>query len=151
MDRVKTFAKYALWIILFWIFSDILIYVGINTMYKDMERIGSIPAGIQIQEVQSTKVNGRIKLTAEGEDLSGKFIKVDLYSSIGNLLGTQYLEIGDLGENEIKNIETYFKISETKSYEISVVDEAGESSEGFMDTAMTAMTVFVLVVKLLFI
>ena len=151
MDRVKTFAKYALWIIIFWIFSDILIYVGINTMYKDMERIGSIPAGIQIQEVQSTKVNGRIKLTAEGEDLSGKFIKVDLYSSIGNLLGTQYLEIGDLGENEIKNIETYFKISETKSYEISVVDEAGESSEGFMDTAMTAMTVFVLVVKLLFI
>ena len=149
MDTVKRFAKYAILLILFWIFSDILINIGINSMYKDMDQKGGTPEGIQVVEVQSTSVNGRIKLTAEGENLSGKFIKIDLYSDIDNLLGTQYLEIGDLGENEIKNIETYFKISETKSYEISVVDEAGESSEGFMDTAMTAMTVFVLVVKLL--
>lgn len=151
MDTLKRFAKYVLWIILFWIFSDILINVGINSMYKDMERKGDLPTGIQVIEVQSTQVNGRIKLIAEGEELSGKFIKVDLYSNIGNHLGTQYLEIGNLGENETKNIETYFKISETKSYEISVVDKAGESTEGFMDTAMTAMTVFVLVVKLMFV
>ena len=151
MDTMKRFAKYVLWIILFWIFSDILINVGINSMYKDMERKGNIPEGIQVVEVQSTQVNGRIKLTAEGENLSGKFIKVDLYSNIDNYLGTQYLEIGNLEENEIKNIETYFKISETKSYEISIVDEAGENSEGFMDTAMAAMSVFVLVVKLMFV
>ena len=151
MDTVKRFAKYAILLILFWIISDILINVGIDSMYKDMNQKGNIPEGIQVVEVQSTKVNGRIKLTAEGENLSGKFIKVDLYSDIDNHLGTQYIEIGNLGENEIKNIETYFKISETKSYEISVVDEAGESTEGFMDTAMTAMTVLVLVIKFLFI
>lgn len=151
MDTVKRFAKYAILLILFWIISDILINVGIDSMYKDMNQKGNIPEGIQVVEVQSTKVNGRIKLTAEGENLSGKFIKVDLYSDIDNHLGTQYLEIGNLAENEIKNIETYFKISETKSYEISVVDEAGESTEGFMDTAMTAMTVLVLVIKFLFI
>ncbi len=151
MDTVKRFVKYAILLILFWIISDILINVGIDSMYKDMNQKGNIPEGIQVVEVQSTKVNGRIKLTAEGENLSGKFIKVDLYSDIDNHLGTQYLEIGNLAENEIKNIETYFKISETKSYEISVVDEAGESTEGFMDTAMTAMTVLVLVIKFLFI
>lgn len=151
MDTVKRFAKYAILLILFWIISDILINIGINSMYKDMNQKGTTPEGIQVVEVQSTTVNGRIKLTAEGENLSGKFIKVDLYSDIDNHLGTQYLEIGNLGENEIKNIDTYFKIAETKSYEITIVDEAGESSEGFMDTAMTAMTVFVLVIKLLFI
>ena len=151
MDTLKTFAKYVIALVLFWILSDILIHVGINSMYKDMDRKGNIPSGIQVIEVQSTSVNGRIKLTAEGQDLSGKFIKVDLYSNIDNHLGTQYLEIGNLAENEVKNIETYFKIPETKSYEISVVDEAGESTEGFMDTAMTAMSVFVLVIKLLFI
>ena len=37
MDRVKTLFKYALWIILFWILSDILIYLGINSTYKDIE------------------------------------------------------------------------------------------------------------------
>ena len=151
MDTLKKFAKYIIALILFWIISDILINVGINSMYKDMNRKGNIPSGIQVIEVESTSVNGRIKLTAEGQDLSGKFIKVDLYSNIDNHLGTQYIEIGDLSENEVKNIETYFKIPETKSYEISVVDEAGESTEGFMDTAMTAMSVFVLVIKLLFI
>ena len=151
MDTVKRFAMYAIWIILFWILSEILINIGINSMYKDMDQKGETPEGIQVVEVQSTTVNGRIKLTAEGEYLSGKFIKIDLYSDIDNHLGTQYLEIGNLEKNEIKSIETYFKISETKSYEISVVDEAGESTEGFMDTAMTAMTVLVLVIRFLFI
>lgn len=151
MSRVKTFAKYALLIIIFWIFSDILIYVGINTTYKDMQNIGVLPTGVQVLQMQSTKVNGRIKLTVDNENLSGKYIKIDLYSDMGNILGTQYIEIGNIRENETKSIETYFKISDIKSYEISIVDEMGETSEGFMDTAMTAMTVFVFVIKLLFV
>lgn len=151
MSRVKTFAKYALWIILFWIFSDILIYVGINTTYKDMENIGATPTGVQVLQMQSTKVNGRIKLAVENENLSGKYIKIDLYSGAGNILGTQYIEIGNIRGDETKNIETYFKISDIKSYEISIVDEMGETTEGFMDTAMSAMTVFVFVIKLLFV
>ena len=151
MDRLKTFAKYAIWIILFWIFSDILIYVGLNTTYKDMQNIGTIPTGIQVSQIQSTKVNGRIKLSIENEELSGKYIKIDLYSDMGNVLGTQYIEIGNISKDETKNIETYFKISDIKSYEISIVDEMGETTEGFMDTAMSAMTIFVFVVKLLFV
>ena len=151
MDRLKTFAKYAIWIILFWIFSDILIYVGLNTTYKDMQNIGTIPTGIQVSQIQSTKVNGRIKLSIENEELSGKYIKIDLYSDMGNVLGTQYIEIGNISKDETKNIETYFKISVIKAYEISIVDEMGETTEGFMDTAMSAMTIFVFVVKLLFV
>ncbi len=151
MDRLKTFAKYAIWIILFWIFSDILIYVGLNTTYKDMQNIGTIPTGIQVSQIQSTKVNGRIKLSIENEELSGKYIKIDLYSDMGNVLGTQYIEIGNISKDETKNIETYFKISDIKAYEISIVDEMGETTEGFMDTAMSAMTIFLFVVKLLFV
>ena len=151
MDRLKTFAKYAIWIILFWIFSDILIYVGLNTTYKDMQNIGTIPTGIQVSQIQSTKVNGRIKLSIKNEELSGKYIKIDLYSDMGNVLGTQYIEIGNISKDETKNIETYFKISDIKAYEISIVDEMGETTEGFMDTAMSAMTIFVFVVKLLFV
>ena len=150
MDRVKTFAKYAIWIILFWIFSDILIYAGINSTYKDIESKGEIPAGIEVVQVQATTVNGRIKLKANNS-LSGKFLKVDLYSSSDNILGTQYIEIGNVSENQVKEIETYFKISEVKSYQITVVDEAGESTVGFMDTAMTALSVLILTLKVLFI
>ena len=150
MDRVKTFAKYAIWIILFWIFSDILIYAGINSTYKDIKSKGEIPNGIEVVQVQATTVNGRIKLKANNS-LSGKFLKVDLYSSSDNILGTQYIEIGNVSENQVKEIETYFKISEVKSYQITVVDEAGESTVGFMDTAMTALSVLILTLKVLFI
>ena len=37
MSRLKTFAKYVVWIILFLILSDILIYYGVNSTYKDIK------------------------------------------------------------------------------------------------------------------
>ena len=151
MDRMKTFAKYAIWIILFWILSDILIYLGINSTYKDMAQRGEIPSGIEVVQMEATSVNGRIKLKANDVLLSGKYLKIDLYSSTGVNLGTQYIELGNIKENETKEFETYFKISEVKSYEITVVDEVGESTEGFMDTALSALTVLVTLIKLLLI
>ena len=151
MSRMKTFAKYAIWLILFWILSDILIYLGINSTYKDIDRKGEIPAGIEIVEMQATTVNGRTKINVNDTNLSGKFLKIDLYSSTGVNLGTQYLEIGKVRENQSKEIETYFKISEVKSYEITVVEEMGQSTEGFMDTALSGLTVLVILIKLFFI
>jgi len=45
----------------------------------------------------------------------------------------------------------FLLISDIKSYEVSIVDEMGKSTEGFMDTAMSAMSVFMLVIKLAFV
>ena len=149
MDRLKTFAKYAIWLILFWIFSDILIHVGLNTTHKNMSQKGTTPQGIEIVQMQSTAVNGRIKLNIKNTDFNDKYLKINLYSSYDNLLGTQYLEIGNITENTSKTLETYFKIPEVKSFDISVVDEKGESSEGFMDTALSAMTILIATIKLL--
>ena len=149
MNRMKKFATYAIWLILFWILSDILIYLGINSTYKDIEPRGEIPNGIEVVQMQTTKVNGRVKLKVNEFALSGKVIKIDLYSSNDVNLGTQYIEIGTVKED--KEIETYFKISEVESYEIAVVDEMGESTEGFMDTALSALTVLGILIKILFI
>lgn len=149
MDTVKTFVKYIIWIILFWILSDFLINVGLKTTYKEMQKIGQIPSGIQVKEIKSTAVNGKINLIVNSTSLSGKFIKIDLYSSKDNLLGTQYLDVGEIKENQTKEIDTYFKISDVKKYEISVTNEKGESSEGFMDTAMSTLTVLLSVIRLL--
>ena len=129
MDRLKTFAKYIIWIILFWILSDVLIYFGINSTYKDIERKGEISSQITVNNAEATAVNGRINGTVtnnDQNDLSGKYIKVNLYSKSGNLLGTNYLQIGNLGVIETKNFETYFKMQNVKSYEISRVDEKTE-------------------------
>ena len=151
MDTVKTFVKYIIWIILFWIISDFLINVGLKTTYNEMQKIGQIPSGIQVKEIKSTAVNGKINLIVNSTSLSGKFIKVDLYSSKDNLLGTQYLDIGEIKENQTKEIDTYFKISDVKKYEIFVTDEKGESTEGFMDTAMSTITILLSTIRLLLI
>lgn len=151
MNRVKTFAKYALWIILFWIFSDILINIAINTTYKNINRIGEIPNGIQVIEMEATAVNGRIKLIVNNTQLSGKYVKINLYSDLENLLGTQYLSIGDISEGQQKEISTYFKIPEVKKYEIIIEDTEGKSTEGFMDTAMSTITMIISAIQLLFV
>ena len=147
METMKKFAKYLIWLILFWILSDILIYLGINSTYKDINAKGEIPTGIEVIEMQATTVNGRTKIKVNDTNLNGKFLKIELYSSTGVNLGTQYIEIGKVKENEGKEIETYFKISEVKSYAISVTEEMGESTEGFMDTALSALTVLGILIK----
>lgn len=151
MESMKRFAKYIIFLILFWILSDILIQVGIDSTYKTIQQKGTTPEGVEIIQLQATAVNGRAKIKIKDKELSGKFLKIDLYSSTGVKLGTQYMEIGNVKSSEGKELETYFKISEVKSYELTIVEEKGESTEGFMDTALSAMTVVGFVIKLLFI
>ena len=154
MSRLKTFAKYAIWIILFWILSDILIYYGVNSTYKNLKIKNEIPSQVAIKNAEATKVNGRIKGTVanrEDSDLSGKYLKIDLYADNGNLLATEYEEIGNLRTNEVKSFETYFKMQDVKEYEISVVDEKQETtSEVFMTEDMTRAGVLALLTYMIF-
>ena len=83
--------------------------------------------------------------------MSGKFLKIDLYAENGNLLATEYEEIGNLRTNEVKDFETYFKMQDVKSYEITVVDQKEESSEGvFMTEDMTQIGVLALLTYMIF-
>lgn len=156
MDRIKTFAKYAVWLILFWILSDILIYFGINSTYKDIEKRNEISNQISVNDAEATKVNGRIIGTVtnnEDNDISDKYLKVDLYAESGNLLGTNFLEIGNMGTIETKNFETYFKIQNVKSYDITIVDEKtteAVESDKFMTEDMTNLGVLMLLTYMLF-
>lgn len=155
MDRVKTFAKYAIWLVLFWILSDILIYYGINSTYKAITPKWEQTKQISVNNAEATRVNGRINgivTNSEDNNLSGKYLKVDLYSERGNLLGTNYLEIGNLDANKTKDFETYFKIQDVKSYNISVVDEKAEKvqEESFMTEDMTKLGVLGLLTYMIF-
>ncbi|MCF0125046.1 MAG: hypothetical protein HUJ68_04705, partial [Clostridia bacterium] len=42
MSRMKTFFKYAMWIILFFVFSELITYVGLNSSYKNIDRKDNI-------------------------------------------------------------------------------------------------------------
>lgn len=128
MDRMKTFLIYALCIILFFIFSEFIINVGLNSMYKDMECKSSIDQ-VNVQQAQATLVNGRIKgsiKNSENKDLNGKYVKIDIYSERDVLLGTKYYEIQNLSNSESTSFELYFKAQYAKYYEVSITDTKKE-------------------------
>ena len=66
MSRIKTFFKYAVWVILFFIFSEIMININLKTVYRNIGRKDNLPQ-VTIYQAQATKVNGRIKGTIKNQ------------------------------------------------------------------------------------
>lgn len=125
MNRMKTFLKYALWIIVFFIFSEIVIYIGLNSSYKNIERRDKTEQ-VQMEQAQATLVNGRMKgkIIASNDDyLTGKYVKIEFYSKRNIKLGTKYIEINTNEANKTQDFSAYFELKDVKSYEISIVDK----------------------------
>lgn len=128
MDRMKTLLKYALWIILFYIFSNLMIYLNIETTYQNIGRKDNIEQ-ITIYQAQATKINGRIKGTiynnAENKIINN-YLKIDLYSERDNYLGSKYIDVSNMRDNETREFEIYFKVQDVDYYEIKFTDEKEE-------------------------
>lgn len=125
MSRLKTFLKYIIWVILFFILSEFLINVSLNANYRDIKRKDSTKE-VQITQAQATLVNGRIKGTitnSEEDYLTGKYVRIDFYSKRDNLVGTKYIQIETTEATKTQEFKAYFELNDITSYEISIVDE----------------------------
>lgn len=149
MDRVKTLFKYALWLVLFIIFSNFLINVGLNSTYKPIERKDNVEQ-VNIYQAEATLVNGRIRglIKNTNGELSGKYVKIDFYSERDVLLGSNYVQIGN---EEEQSLEVLFKQDDVKSYEISIVakKEPGEEISIIPEDLTTSEIVVATVITLL--
>ena len=128
MDRMKTFFKYAIWIIVFYIFSNLLIYLNIETAYQNIGRKDNLPQ-ITIYQAQATKINGRIKGTiynSKENKITNKYLRVDLYSERDTYLGSKYIDVSTMREEETRNLEIYFKVQDVDYYEMKFTDEKEE-------------------------
>lgn len=157
MKRMKRFLHYLLMVVLFFILSEILIYISLNSVYDRISRRNYDVSQVSVSDAKATLVNGyvigNIK-NSEENNLNGKFLKIDFYSKMGNNLGTKYIAISGLKENQIKDFEVHFKLQDIESYAISIVDEAGkEIDDSFYDEEISTLTriVTLLVLKLSFI
>lgn len=125
MSRMKTFLKYAMWVILFFILSEVLINIGLNSSYRDIKRRDNLQQ-IEITEAQATAINGKVKgiiKNSEEDYLTGKYLKIDLYSKRDNNVGTKYVEIKTTEANKTQEFGIHFELNEVTSYEISIVEE----------------------------
>ena len=102
MARLKTFFMYGIWILAFFIFSQIMIYIAINTTYK-YKNIEIKSSEVKQVELQATSINGFIKckiLNNEENNIENKYIKIDCYSKKDVLMGTKYIKIDEIKTNE---------------------------------------------------
>ena len=144
MSRMKTFFKYAIWIILYFIFSEIMININLETTYRNIGRKDNLPQVI-VYQAQATKVNGRIKgtITNKSENkIEYKYIKVDFYSERDVLLGTKYIDVSAIREDETQNLELYFKLQDVSYYEMSFTNEKTESEIKLLPKDLTANEIF---------
>lgn len=144
MDRMKTLLKYALWVILFYIFSNLMIYLNLETTYQNIGRKDNLEQ-VTIYQAQATKVNGRIKGTiynnAENK-ITNKYLRIDLYSERDNFLGSKYIDISNMRDNETRQLEVYFKVQDVDYYEIKFTDEKEEGELPEMLKDLTREQVF---------
>ena len=137
MDRMKTLLKYVLWVILFFIFSNIMINFSLETTYQDIGRKDNLEQ-VNVYQAQATKINGRIKGSIYNNTESqilNDYLRIDLYSERDVFLGSRYVDISALRDNETRNFEVYFKMQDVDYYEMNFTDEKveGELPEMLQD------------------
>ena len=131
MKELKTLFKYVLMIVGFFILTEFLIQVGLNTKYEDIKRIDNI-SQVNIYQAEATLVNGRIRgiiTNTNAEDLSNKYVRIDFYSERNVLLGRKYIEINNLQANESQAFEVFFKLEDVSSYEVVITDHKEPEQE----------------------
>ena len=145
---------YASWVILFFIFSNFLINVGLNATYKPIERRDNV-SQVNIYQAEATLVDGRIRgiiTNSETEDLSGKYLEVDFYSGRDVYLGRKIININQLQANETQNFEILFKLEDVEYYSVSIIDERPEGEEieilpdGWTTTDVVVATVITMLI-----
>lgn len=125
MSRLKTFFMYAVWVLVFFIFSQVMIYVAINTTYK-YKNIEIKTSTITEAEVQATSINGFAKgkiVNNTQSDIENKYIKLECYSKNDVLMGTKYIKIDKIPTNEEQEFEVRFNYSKVDNAKIEIIDE----------------------------
>lgn len=145
MSTIKSFLKYALLIIVFAILSELLISASLQSSYKDIKRKDNT-SQVTISQAQATLVNGKIKGTIvddRKDNLTGKYVKITLYSKRDNEVGKKYVPIETTDVNKTQDFSLYFEKQDVTSYDISIVNEKEGGELELIPKEMTKAQMFV--------
>jgi len=127
MKTIKMLLTFALLIALLWIFSDIVIYLSINGTYKPKDaKIYVSSPEVTITENKATYVNGVVKGNIKNNTekiIDGTYLKIDMYSPRDVNLGTKYVEINNLKQNQVREFEMGYKFTDVSYIKITTTDD----------------------------
>ena len=122
-----------------------MIFVGLNSSYNDIHAKSYGVNQVDVQLAEATLVNGRVKGIIQNSpenNLNGKYIRFDFYSARDVLLGTKYIPVQSLGENDQEEFRVFFKLQDVEYYDVSITDEMEKvDSEPFLDADMETQTI----------
>lgn len=125
--------KIVIWILILagvFVLSDFLIYVGINSTYKDIQRKDN-NLQVTVYQADATYVNGRIRgMIKNTDEIKQKYLKIELYTKRDVLVGKSYIEVQDnIKDDESQPFEVLFKANDVSYYKIETVDEKEAGSQ----------------------
>ena len=141
MSTQKKFLIYLILIIVFFIFSQIMIAYALHTTYKNKDTDVKTKYITDV-EVKASSIDGyatgKVK-NDEANTLQNKYIKVETYSKHDVLMGTKYIKIDDINANEEKEFEVHFNFKKVEKTIIDIVEEKDvEEVEGLSFEDMTS-------------
>lgn len=155
MSKLKKYLLYVIMIGAFWVLSDILIYLSINTTYTSVDtKVFAVSPEITVGQSKATYVNGVVKGTIRNNTdsiINDKYIKIDLYSPRDVKLGTKYVKIESLDINKYQEFEMWYKFTDVDYVEITVTDNIENASEEeFLSQEASTILVFGTILVLYF-
>lgn len=130
MQRLKTFLIYFLIFIGFLIFSVLMEALYIYNSYVSIKNNGIVDnaygINLDIKKFKATRVNGVITVEAQnnsGEELTNKFIKIDLINKQNLVAATKYVPIEKIDDKQTIEYKVAFKANDIEKYKMSITNE----------------------------
>lgn len=126
--QTRNLRRWLIWFILLFAFVTIGSILAVKSMYHDItsyEILSENPI-VTISEAKATNVNGYIKgeiRNESEEDVSNKYLCFMLCNENNEVIGTEYIEIGNLISGQTKTYELQFKRDNIDRFYITVTDE----------------------------
>lgn len=137
MSRMKTFLKYLMIVIAFYVFSNIMINAFLKVSYTDMHdyEINVDQVFVDVSEAKTSKRNGYIKgIVKNNTDVTveNKYLKFSMLSKNGNVLGEKYIKIDKIEPEQLRKYELKFEYDNVKTFKIEMTDTKPEEQD-FID------------------
>ena len=143
---MKTFLIYLLIFVGFFVLSDVLINVSLNTSYHTITRKDNLEQ-VVINQAEATQVNLRIKGTVTNlveNPITLKYMRVDFYSERDNLVGSRYIDVSNLKENESMDVEINLRLDDIDSYSISFTNDKSTEEVDWLPADLSGKQILII-------
>lgn len=136
MDRMKTFFKYIILLVLFYVFSNAMINAFLKVSYKDVKdyEINVEGAFVDVTEAKVSKRNGYINGIIKNNTnniIENKYLKFSMLSKNGKVLGEKYVKIDKIEPEQLRKYEVKFDYKNVKTFRIELTDTKPEEVDFF--------------------